>query len=288
MTGSIPTSMSASSVLPAPAFDHVVVNARDRLDDAASCYRRLGFALTPLGRHTLGSINHLAVLADDYLELVGIDPTAATARRELMDHAAGLNGLVFATDDADGLYRALAAAGAPVERPAEFSRPVSFAGGSADARFRVVRVAAGATPYGRVYFCQHLTRDLVWRAEWRAHPNGAVGVARAVLAAADPEAVGALYRLLFPAHPPRPIADGLSLGLGPARLDILTPAAVAREFGSAAPDPQGRSQYLAALAIRTRDLHLARAALGAHARSDGARILVAAADAFGLALEFVG
>ena len=235
---------------------------------------RTGFDLTPLGRHTLGSMNHLAMFGHDYLELVGTDPTAAIVRRELLDHPAGLNGLVFATDDAAALYATLAAVGAPVEPPAEFSRPVAFAGGSADARFRVVRVAASATPYGRVYFCQHLTPDLVWRDEWRRHPNGAMGIARVVLAAAAPDAAGALFRSLFGADCLRPMAGCLSLAMGSAWLDILTHAALAGAFGAAAPRAEGRDIFLAALGIRTRDA--------------APRRVVAAAEAWGVALEFAG
>ena len=33
----------------------------------------LGFQLTPMGKHSLGSANHLAVFGEDYLELLGTD-----------------------------------------------------------------------------------------------------------------------------------------------------------------------------------------------------------------------
>jgi len=280
MTGSPPTSMSAE----APVLDHVVVNARERIDAAADCYRRLGFALTPQGRHTLGSLNHLAVFGGDYLELVGIDPAAAAPRGDLLRFPAGLNGLVFACADADALYRRLAAMGAPVEPPADFARPVV---GLGDARFRVIRVKADAVPYGRVYFCQHLTPELVWRDPWRAHPNGAVAVNRMIVAAADFRQVAALYRGLFGAACLQPIDGGLRLALGHADLDIVTHEALARQFGDAAPAAEGRATFMAALAIRTRDLREARAALGSLARSDDGRLVISAADAWGLALEFV-
>ena len=191
-----------------PALDHVVVNARERIEAAAQCYRALGFGLTPAGRHTLGSINRLAVFGGDYLELVGIDPAAAAPRRELIDFPEGLNGLVFATADAAALHRALAAKGAPVAAPVEFSRPVTIAGKSETARFRVVRIAAAAAPYGRVYFCEHLTPHLVWRDEWRRHVNGATGVARVMIASSDPAATGALYRQLFGEDCLRPFRAG--------------------------------------------------------------------------------
>ena len=41
--------------------------------------------------------------------------------------------------------------------------------------FRTVRMQPGVVPAGRVYFCHHFTRHLVWRDEWRRHPNGVVG-----------------------------------------------------------------------------------------------------------------
>ena len=277
--------MSAEPIAP-PILDHVVVNARDRFDAAVLCYRRLGFALTPLGRHTLGSVNRLALFESDYLELVGVDPAAAAPRQELLRSPLGLNGLVFATDDADALYRALKRRGAPVEPPAAFSRPVILPDRTAEARFRVVRVEAGRVAYGRVYFCQHLTRDLVWGAAGREHANGAIAVARMVIAVADPDAAAALYRILFGDRAVSPVAGGLALAMGTARLELLTPEHVARQFG-ARPDGDG----MAALTIRTSALDQTRRALDAGgitlARDEPGRIVAPAAAGFGASLEFV-
>lgn len=285
MTGSTPTIMSAEPII-APVLDHVVVNARDRFDEAALCYRRLGFDLTPLGRHTLGSVNRLALFARDYLELVGIDPMAAAPRAELLRTPLGLNGLVFATDDADALYRALAARGAPVEPPAEFSRPVILPDRVAEARFRVVRVVADNVAYGRVYFCQHLTRDLVWNAAGRNHANGAGALSRMVIAASDPAAAGALYRRLFGAAAVTRAPGGVALAMGAARLEILVPEEVARQFGER---PAGDG--MAALTLKTRALDETRRALAAGgvspARDEPDRIVLPAAAGFGAILEFV-
>src|SRR3712207_959854 len=116
---------------PAPVLDHLVVNVLDRMDDAAALYRRLGFTLTPRGYHTLGSINHLAILGTNYLELVGV-PAEGRQRLDIMTSPRGLNGLVFASEDADGTYGAVADSGLPFEPPLSFSRPVELAGGSRD------------------------------------------------------------------------------------------------------------------------------------------------------------
>ena len=265
-----------------PVLDHVVVNARQEFGAAEECYRRLSFTLTPLGRHSLGSINRLALFPRDYLELVGIDPQATAPRAELLASPLGLNGLVFATEDAAALHRALVARGAPVEPPADFSRPQ----GTAEARFRVVRVAASHTPYGRVYFCQHLTRGLVWGAAAHAHANGAVAVARVAIAAPDPVAAGALYRSLFGDDAVAEVPGGVALAMGAARLEILAPARIAQQFGAA---PAGGG--MAALTLRTTSLDRTRRALEAAglrpARDDGARIVLPPAAGFGAILEFV-
>jgi hypothetical protein len=247
--------------LPRPVFDHLVINARDRLDDAATRYRELGFQLTPRGYHTLGSINHCAVFGTDYLELVGIGTHVAKPRVELLRFPDGLNGIVFATEDAAGLYATLSAAGAPVEPPADFSRPVQLADGAHEARFRTVSVKAEAAPYGRVYFCQHFTPELVWRDEWRSHANGASGFARAVLLATNPDKAAMLYRQLFGEAAVKPVRDGFSLAVGTATLDILATA-----WGVSA---QGEDRLL-----------------GLSLHTHGAARLVPARDAFGAILEF--
>src|SRR5690348_13771355 len=153
------------AILPVPTLDHVVVNVRDRIDDGLDTYRRLGFTMTPRGYHTLGSMNHLAILGTEYLELIAAPP-GESRRAEILAAPFGLNGLVFGTEDSAAVYAALRAAGVAVEPPLEFSRPVDLGDGSRDATFRTVRLTPGTVPAGRIYFCHHFNRDLVWRDAW--------------------------------------------------------------------------------------------------------------------------
>lgn len=278
-----------SQPLPVPTLDHVVVNVRDRIDEAAETYRRLGFTLTPRGYHTLGSMNHLAMFGTEYLELIAA-PAGDTRRQEILAAPEGLNGLVWGTEDSDGTYEVLHAAGVPIEPPQQFSRPVELPDGARDATFRTVRLSSGTTAAGRLYFCHHLTRDLVWRDEWRHHANGVIGVMRAVIAADDPASLGALFARMFGPDAVREIADGRRLLVGLSQFDVITPAGLQREFGDAAPLGDGRAEFMAGLTLRSRSLEAVAKALQAggilSALRDSGRIVVPASAAFGTVLEF--
>src|ERR1700712_1916399 len=265
------------SVFPVPTLDHVVVNARDRIDDAADAYRRLG------------SMNHLAMFGNDYLELIAAKP-GDDSRPEIMAAPIGLDGLVFGTEDAAATYQALRQNEVSIDPPQQFSRPVQAGGETRDAVFRTTRLPRSAASAGRLYFCQHLTRDLVWRDEWRHHANGAVGVARAVIAAEEPEILGGLLAHMFGPHTVRATDDGCALVLGLSRFDVVHPGAVWEMFGGAAPDSRGRRDYMAALTFRTLSLDAAETALEAGGVRGvdriGTSVLVPATEAFGVTLEF--
>lgn len=174
------------------SLDHVVVNVLRRMDEAADLFAALDFQLTPRGHHSLGSINHLMMVPGAYLELVGL-PDAGPQRQELKDSPFGLNGLVVASGDADATHARLVAAGLDAGSPVAFSRPVTLGGRETEARFRTVRLPAGLFPAGRVYHCEHLTPDLVWRPEWFAHPNGFAGLDGVTVESPTPDAEARLY-----------------------------------------------------------------------------------------------
>lgn len=277
--------------LPAATLDHVVINARDDMDKAADTYRALGFTLTEQGYHSLGSMNHLAMFGTDYLELIAIPKGASSGRMDLLQFPAGLNGLVFGSEDSAVTYAELTKAGVPIEAPVEFTRPVKFTGGEGDARFRTVRMKAGVVPYGRVYYCHHFTRDLVWRDEWRHHANGTVAVVRALIVEPDPAAAAKLYVDMFGPDNVRDIKGGKTVIVGNSRFDIVTEATLKSEFGDCAPDPEGRKAYMAGLTFRT--VSLARVARTlqdgkiAGVVRDDKRIVVPAKQAFNAVLEFI-
>ncbi len=234
-------------------------------------------------------MNHLAMFGTDYLELIAVPP-GDTGRPEIMAAPIGLDGLVFGSEDAAATYAALREADVPIDPPQAFSRPVTIDGREADARFRTTRLPRTATPAGRFYFCQHLTRDLVWRDAWRHHANGAVGIARAVIVAEDPEGLGGLFRRMFGSQAVRSTDDGYALIVGLSRFDVVTPAALWEMFGDAAAESRGRADYMAALSLRTVSLDATERALEAGGIRGvdriGASVLVPASEAFGVTLEF--
>jgi glyoxalase-like protein len=273
--------------LPPPVLDHVVVDVRDRIEEAMHRFAALGFHLTSRGRHTLGSVNHLAMFATDYLELLGFAEDGAT-RPEIARFPVGLNGLVFKTADADLVHRQAAAAGLPVLPVQSFSRPVVLDGATGDARFRTTRLDPAQVAMGRVYFCEHQTPDLVWRPVWQTHPNGASAIARVVVASADPPRTAMLFRDLFGGDAVADHERRCVMAAGAAQIELVAPDVVAAEFGEAAAEPIGRVEYMAALGIRVRSLPAAAQQLRSveGVRVEPHRLVVPAGVAFNTTIVF--
>lgn len=272
----------------APILDHVVIDVRDRMDEAEATYRALGFRLTPRGHHTLGSMNHLAMFATDYLELLGFGEGGAN-RPELAPFPVGLNGLVFKTNDADATHDHAKSAGLPILPVQAFSRPVELDGRKRDAMFRTTRLDPAQIAMGRVYFCEHLTPELVWRPEWQRHPNGAQAVTRVIVATPDPRRTSELFRGLFGEGAVTERDGRCDVAAGTARVELTTPQAVAQEFGSAAPQASGRREYLAELEFAVGSLAVTEQALKGVPGLVTApgRIVVPASAAFNTTLAFV-
>jgi hypothetical protein len=275
-----------------PAVDHAVINVRDDMDRAVEHFGALGFTLTERGYHSLGSINHLMVFDADYLELVGLPAGAARVRREIAESPLGLNGLVFATDDAARLHDRLAARGVPVEQVVAFDRPVTLDGVEQRASFRTVRLAAGYAHGGRVYFCEHETPHLVWRREWQRHRNGVHGLAEFTLVLPEPAREAARYAEITSVEPRPRGSDEIELAFRACTVRFVTLEKYRARYGGCGADANGRDAFMGALALRTSALARVRECLAApweaievHDRPD--RITVAAASAYNTVLEYV-
>lgn len=270
-----------------PALDHLVIDVGEDLDAAAAMYRGLGFTLTDRGHHTLGSSNHLAMFGTNYLELLSPGRPGGTIRQELAGAPRGLNGFVFATDDADGRYSDLQVRGVGVREPQSFSRPVMLADGTTqDARFRTTHLQSEEAPFGRLYFCQHYTRELVWRPEWQRHANGAQEITRILFSADKPAAQAALLTRMFGDEPTDIAGGGLHFDAGRTAVDIVPHDDAAALLGDAMPDAAGRAVFMAVMRLKTSSLRQALDSIGATAVQRHGRLLVPAAAAGNVALEF--
>lgn len=176
------TSRPIAALLP---IDHVIFYAGFDLPALAAFFERIGFTLTPLGRHAIGSINRLAILGDTYLELIGFEPgTPPSVRPDLQACQPGLNGIAFRGEPRPQW---------PADRLARFNpvfdlrRPVETDTVSGVARFRITTLRQVPKDF-RLFLCDHLTPELVWHPPWMRHPNGVTGVAGVQVATQDPAA----------------------------------------------------------------------------------------------------
>ena len=271
-------------------LDHAILRVAD-LDRAAADFGRLGFTLSPRGRHSLGTENHCLMFGFDYLELLWVPPGVQPPfYADFPLGVEGMTGLALKTDDAAALRRAWDDSALEPGPLLEFSRLVDEGNGvRRDARFRAVALPAGRTPGGRAFACQHFTPDLVWRRGLRRHANQVTGINKVVIAASDPAATGWLWGQVFDV-PRHPIPGGIAINTGAAPIVILTPDALAKQLpGIDVPQVTGPAAY-AALYLSTGDLALAAAALragGAHPvpLPDGSLALQPAA-AHGITLVF--
>ena len=270
-------------------LDHAVIGVLDRLDEAAAIYRKLGFALTPRGYHTLGSINHLAVFGENYLELLGFPPDSDGNRADLWSYPIGLNGLAFRTTDAASLQRELGDAGKPVTEWRDFSRPADVGGIEKSASFRTFQIGKEALSNGRFFFCQHNTPELVWQPKDQSHPNGVLDIVDVFIVSRAPKAITELLGGFANTDAPDIVSEGIAIHARTVTLHILSEADAASRFGSSIPTDFDGNERKVALGLKVRSLEatadvLAQGGFSPHAFEGG--LLVDADAANGVALWF--
>lgn len=176
-------------------IDHIVINTRDRIDHTVAYFERMGFTITPRGYHSVGTINHTIVFAEDYLELLGYPTEKPPERRpELVQASMGLMATVLKTHDADQVRTSLVAHGLTPQPTFTLTRPLDLGdGGTTDVKFRVTYLEPDAIPGTHLYYCQHITPELVWRSIWQTHANGCIGMTRLSINVIDLKAAAELY-----------------------------------------------------------------------------------------------
>lgn len=185
---------------PIAGIDHTLVGVAD-LEEARAVWTRLGFTLSPRGRHIgWGTANYCIMFADDYVELLGIlDPSQFTNGLDqfLAARGEGLLGLAWRSLDAAASAEAFAALGIQAEGPKDLKRILELPEGEVLPAFRLVFPDPEAVPGLANFLCHHLTRDLVWNPALTRHANGALGLAEVTVATAEAARFAPAYRHLF-------------------------------------------------------------------------------------------
>lgn len=181
-------------------IDHLIVGVRD-LEAARIAYARLGFNVTPRGRHVgWGTANYCIMFENDYLELLGIlDPDKFTNGLDrLLNEREGLLGIVFGSNDPKATAAAWTKAGLRPEGPKDLGRLLEHGGGDGQMlRFANIYPAREATAGLSFFACHHLTPQLLRRPAWLAHPNGATAIRSVTWAVPDPRPVVEVLAGLF-------------------------------------------------------------------------------------------
>jgi hypothetical protein len=239
-------------------LDHTVINVHFDMDRAQAVFESLGFHLTPRGRHSLGSINHLIVLNDDYVEIVGLPTDTDVLRQEVLESPVGIDGLVFQTKNADQTYAALIKKTLPSQPVQAFSRPVALNGSTYHASFRTTRFTQGTYAAGRVYFCQHLTPELVWRPEWQSHANKVVRTSGFLIVAQSAAAEAKKYLAASGGQIKKGAHGEWRIRAKHYELVFVTPAQYAQCYGQLVPEGQKQESFFGAIALQTTSLHAVR------------------------------
>ncbi|HET6222526.1 MAG TPA: VOC family protein [Dongiaceae bacterium] len=213
-------------------IDHSLVGVRD-LEAARAAWQRLGFTLTPRGRHIgWGTANYCIMLDRGYVELLGIVDAAQFTNNldKFLAEREGLLGLAFGSRDATATRRGLAAIGLHPDGPKDLQRALELPGGNALPAFSLVFLPPEETPGLRAFFVQHLTPEIIRHPAWVVHANRAVSL-EAVIAVVDaPAALAPAYARLFGDSAVALAADTLRVATGEGVLLFVTPAELARLY----------------------------------------------------------
>lgn len=233
-------------------IDHVMIGVRD-LARARMGWTRLGFTLTPRGRHLgQGTANYCVMFARDYLEVLGVVERDDRSRRleAFLARREGAMAVAFApTGPPEEAAAALAALGLHPGEPRLLGRQLELPEGSVVPRFTLLTLPPEETPALDCFVCGHLTPELVRRPEWLVHPNGAAGLRRICVIVAETAPLLPAYARLLGRHEVAITERVASVRAGPHRLLFAT----AEDFAAMHPgielDPDFPAPGIAALEL---------------------------------------
>jgi hypothetical protein len=206
-------------------IDHVIVGVRD-LERARSGWSRLGFTLSPRGRHIgQGTANYCIMFPSDYVELLGIvDPNDFVQRLgDFLAHREGLMAAAFApAGTPEDVRSALLGRQLHPSGPRPLGRQLELPEGTVVPRFSLICLPADETPGLDSFICAHLTPELMRRPEWLHHPNGVLGLRGIHVLVESSAALLEAYDRLFGIPQVTTTDAVVSIHVGPHRIIFST------------------------------------------------------------------
>jgi hypothetical protein len=279
---------------PLKGIDHAILAAGD-LEGARALWAKLGFTLTPRGRHKgWGTGNYCIMFERDYIELLGmVDPAGFDngLGAMLAERGDGLLGFALAADDADAAAAWLASRGRPHERR-DLGRLLELPEGTIELKFALAMPQAPWPGGLKPFVTQHLMRESVWRPEWTSHANTVYAIQSLTCIVEDPLSLAEPYERVFGLGSCVPTDDTLAVSWG-ARAGLVffaKPSDMTFLHPAVGPDEPVQGG-LAGMTLKVRSLAACAAALKAGGidfeRDAGGSLHLPPEAAGGLALDFV-
>lgn len=283
---------------PPRGLDHLVLGVHD-LDAAAALYQRLGFTVGARNTHPWGTQNRIVQFPGAFLELITVGDAGAIPPhgqrrfsfgafvRDALARGEGMSMLVLESKDAAADAAAFHAAGIGDFETFFFERQaLRPSGEAARVAFTLAFAQDDLARECAFFVCQQHEPQNFWNPAFQSHPNGASGLAAALMAADEPSAH---RRFLTAFTGGAEVLEGnadLVLPLPRGRIDILD-ADAAGAIYHVAPEPTP-TRFLG-FAVAVPDLERVAGLLEAGAtpfiRTDD-RIIVEASTAMGCLIAF--
>lgn len=183
---------------PPRGLDHLVLGVHD-LDAAAALYQRLGFTVGARNTHPWGTQNRIVQFPGAFLELITVGDAGAIPPhgprrfsfgafvRDALARGEGMSMLVLESKDAAADAAAFHAAGIGDFETFFFERQASRPSGeAARVAFTLAFAQDDLARECAFFVCQQHEPQNFWNPAFQSHPNGASGLAAALMAADEP------------------------------------------------------------------------------------------------------
>ncbi|MBV6658981.1 MAG: VOC family protein [Devosiaceae bacterium] len=285
---------------PKNALDHVVVGVPD-LGSARARLSALGFAVQADAHHPFGTGNcnvffengtyfEPLAITDRDAELAALKTTNPFVRRfdaYRFRHGYGPMMAAFTTDSASRMQDHFESEGISAGDILSFTRKQALPeGGETTIGVHLAVSATERAPDITLFCCEHLSREILWRPERTAHPNGAHGVTRLIAIEPNPTDFQYLFQAATGDRELRTTSVGMEMDLPNALVSVLSPTAYAAMTGQEVA-PWGRGARLVAVEMAFADVEALATRLdgeGIAYEQRGEALVIAPTQSFGLTI----